>query len=170
MAEDVEAKIGPGEEICFRIHPRFDKDHHDRTNRRLPVRPRALPHQRRTFRLPHLLVPRLPAHRLQPRGQYDLSGAGDRDRRPPGEYLRTAESGNQVRRRFCTHCGCHLFADSTGRPQPTVVRVGTMDDLSSTPPIANIWSASAPAWACLDAGLERIHQQPAPPRPPRGVA
>lgn len=87
----------------------------------------------------------------------------------PGEYLRTAESGNQVRRRFCTHCGCHLFADSTGRPHLTVVRVGTMDDPSCTPPTDNIWSASAPAWACLDPGLDRIDQQPAP-QPPRGVA
>lgn len=81
-------------------------------------------------------------------------------------YTSTADSGNQVRRRFCPQCGCHLFADSTGRPQLTVVRVGTLHDPSSITPSTNIWSASAPAWACLDAGLERIDQQPPPLRAP----
>jgi len=81
------------------------------------------------------------------------------------EYTSTADSGNQVRRRFCPKCGCHLFADSTGRPQLTVVRVGTLQDPSSIKPVANIWSASAPAWACLDANLERIETQLSPPKP-----
>lgn len=87
----------------------------------------------------------------------------------PAEYLKTADSGNQVRRRFCARCGCHLFADSTGRPQLTVVRVGTLEDPSSIRPVANIWSASAPAWACLDAALERIDGQPAPLQRPAGT-
>lgn len=79
------------------------------------------------------------------------------------EYISTADSAHQVRRRFCPKCGCHLFADSTGRPQLTVVRVGTLHDPSSIRPVANIWSASAPAWACLDQNLERIEAQPPPP-------
>ena len=81
------------------------------------------------------------------------------------EYTSTADSGHQVRRRFCPQCGCHLFADSTGRPQLTVVRVGTLHDPSSIKPVANIWSTSAPAWACLDPNLERIEAQPPPPKP-----
>lgn len=87
-----------------------------------------------------------------------------------GIYTRTADSGNLVRRRFCPDCGCHLFADSTGRPGLTVVRVGTLHDPSSLKPSANIWSASAPAWACLDTGLEQIEHQPSPPSlPVRGT-
>jgi hypothetical protein len=31
----------------------------------------------------------------------------------------------------------------------------------------SIWSASAPAWACLDPALERVEAQPSPPEPPR---
>ena len=87
----------------------------------------------------------------------------------PGEYTRAAESGNQVRRRFCTRCGSQLFADSTGRPGLTVVRLGTLDEPSSIKPTANIWSASAPAWACLDTSLERVEAQPLPP-PPKTAA
>lgn len=84
----------------------------------------------------------------------------------PREYTRTAESGNQVRRRFCAQCGSHLFADSTGRPGLTVVRLGTMDDPSAVRPSVNIWASSAPAWACLDDQLQRVDKQPAPPTAP----
>jgi len=78
------------------------------------------------------------------------------------EYVSAADSGNHVRRRFCPQCGCHLFADSTGRAGLTVVRIGTLDDPSSIKPLANIWSASAPNWAHLNPALERIEQQPTP--------
>ena len=84
-------------------------------------------------------------------------------------YTSTAQSGNQVRRRFCPQCGCHLFADTTARPQLTVVRVGTLDDADAIKPAANIWAASAPAWACLDGALERIEHQPAPPQVPKAA-
>lgn len=79
------------------------------------------------------------------------------------EYSAIADSGNQMRRRFCPHCGSQLFSNSSGRPGYTVVRVGTLDDPSSVQPTMNIWTRSAPAWACLDPALERIEQQPAPP-------
>jgi len=83
------------------------------------------------------------------------------------EYISTADSGNQIRRRFCPACGAHLFANSSARPQFTVVRAGTLDDPSSVRPTTNIWANSAPGWACLDPALERVEQQPAPPQPPQ---
>ena len=79
------------------------------------------------------------------------------------EYTSAADSGNQIRRRFCPRCGSHLFANSSARPQLTVVRVGTLDDPSSLRPTVNIWAASAPRWSCLDATLERCEGQPLPP-------
>ena len=80
------------------------------------------------------------------------------------EYLRTADSGHEVRRRFCPSCGSHLFANSSSRPQFTVVRVGTLDDPSSVRPSVNIWAHQAPPWACLDGTLERVDGQPSPPQ------
>jgi hypothetical protein len=47
-----------------------------------------------------------------------------------------------------------------------VVRVGNLEDPSCVRPTTNIWSASAPAWACLDAALERVERQPVPPQMP----
>lgn len=79
------------------------------------------------------------------------------------EHVKTADSGNQVRRRFCPSCGSHLFSDSSGRPGFTVVRVGALDDPASVTPVANIWTASAPPWACLDDALERFEHAPPPP-------
>ncbi len=80
------------------------------------------------------------------------------------EHTTTADSGNQVRRRFCPQCGSHLFANSSARPQFTVVRAGTLDDPSSIQPTMNIWAGSAPSWACLSPELERVEQQPVQPQ------
>ena len=77
----------------------------------------------------------------------------------PSEYESLAASGSQLRYRFCSRCGCHLFGNSTAAPLLTAVRVGTLDEPSSVTPAVNIWSASAPAWACLDAGLKRVQRQ-----------
>ncbi|HEY1075200.1 MAG TPA: GFA family protein [Fontimonas sp.] len=82
------------------------------------------------------------------------------------EYSSDADSGNRITRRFCPRCGSHLFADSSGRPGLTVVRVGTFDDPASVRPTANIWSVSAPAWACLDPALQRFERQAPPLQPP----
>jgi hypothetical protein len=78
----------------------------------------------------------------------------------PGQHTKVADSGNRVTRRFCPQCGIHLFSDSTGRPNLTVVRVGTLDEPASIRPTANIWSTSAPPWACLDPALERFERAP----------
>lgn len=78
----------------------------------------------------------------------------------PAHYTSAADSGNHVRRRFCANCGSHLFADNTGRPGFTVVRLGTLDDPSSITPEANIWVASAPRWACFGSGMASFDRQP----------
>ena len=79
------------------------------------------------------------------------------------EYVSTADSGNAITRQFCPSCGSQLFAKSSARPQFRVVRVGNLDDPSSVKPSANIWAASAPGWACMDANIEQVAQQPLPP-------
>ena len=81
------------------------------------------------------------------------------------EYTSKAASGNDISRQFCPTCGTQLFARSSGRPQFRVVRIGNLDQPSSVRPTMNIWSASAPDWACLDPTLERLDNQPLPPRP-----
>ena len=84
-------------------------------------------------------------------------------------YTSRADSGNEISRHFCPACGCHLFAGSSANPHFRVVRLGTLDDPSSIRPRINMWTASAPAWACLDASLDADAGQP-PPRPSPAVA
>ena len=86
------------------------------------------------------------------------------------EFISTADSGNKISRRFCPRCGSHLFANSSARPQFTVVRAGNLDDPSSVRPVMNIWASSAPQWACIDAALERVEKQPLPPPSPASGA
>lgn len=75
------------------------------------------------------------------------------------EYRGTAASGSEVRRRFCSRCGSHLFGNSTSAPGLTAVSAGTLDDPSSITPATNLWSASAPVWACLNPALDRVERQ-----------
>lgn len=84
---------------------------------------------------------------------------------PLSEHTKKADSGNEVTRQFCSSCGTHLFAKSSARPQFRVVRTGNLDEPSSVHPVMNIWTSSAPGWACLDPALERVEQQPLPPKP-----
>ena len=79
------------------------------------------------------------------------------------EHTKTADSGGRITQQFCPVCGTHLFAKADAKPGFRVVRVGNLDDPSSVQPAANIWTASAPAWACFNGALERVEQQPLPP-------
>lgn len=83
------------------------------------------------------------------------------------EHTNKAASGNDMIRQFCPKCGCHLFASSSARPHFRVVRVGNLDDPSSVSPRQNIWTASAPKWACFDPQIEQVDRQPVPPPPPQ---
>lgn len=83
-------------------------------------------------------------------------------------YVSRADSGSEMTRQFCPRCGTHLFSKSSARPQFRVVRVGNLDDPSSVTPTTNIWTASAPAWACMDPAMEKVDKQAPPPAPSAG--
>ena len=72
----------------------------------------------------------------------------------------TAASGNSVRRSFCPACGTPVLSESSGSADVVVIRAGTLDSPERYPPVQNIWTASAPRWACIDSTL------PASPRAP----
>jgi hypothetical protein len=78
------------------------------------------------------------------------------------DYVSIADSGEAMHRRFCPTCGVHLFSEAESRPHLIIVRVGTFDDPELARPMANIWTASAPSWACMDEGLPRFEGQPPP--------
>jgi hypothetical protein len=78
------------------------------------------------------------------------------------DYRSVADSGALMHRRFCPTCGIHLFSEAEQRPLVVFVRAGTLDDPECARPIATIWTASAPSWACIDESIPRIAGQPPP--------
>lgn len=83
---------------------------------------------------------------------------------PMTEFVKVADSGAVMHRRFCARCGTPLFSEAEPRPQHIVVRVGTLDDPNLAPPAATIWTKSAPAWACFDPKLPQVEGQAPPPK------
>ena len=75
----------------------------------------------------------------------------------------TADSGNTVERGFCPQCGAQMYS-RTVEPAglPIRVRAGTLDDPDIARPAATIWTAQAPAWACVDESLPSWEGQPPP--------
>lgn len=83
------------------------------------------------------------------------------------QFVKTADSGDQIARRFCPKCGTHIFSNSSSTPDFTVVRAGTLTDPSAIRPTMNIWVSSAPEWACIDKELDSVGKQPIPPQRPK---
>jgi hypothetical protein len=67
-----------------------------------------------------------------------------------------------MHRRFCAECGTPVFGGAETSPQLVSVRVGTLDDPNAFAPSANIWTKSAPTWACFDPDLPIVDGQPRP--------
>jgi len=71
-----------------------------------------------------------------------------------GIIERVADSGNTVRRGFCSSCGSQMFSDTIiPKGLPMRVRAGTLDNPELMPPAAVIWATSAPKWAILDTAI-----------------
>jgi hypothetical protein len=80
----------------------------------------------------------------------------------PRVYQSVADSGNVMHRRFCPHCGTHLFSAAESRPHLLFVRAGTLDDTEVAQPSTTIWTSQAPSWACINQALPRTERQPPP--------
>ncbi len=78
------------------------------------------------------------------------------------DYVSVADSGNRMHRKFCPNCGTHLFSEAESRPHLVFVRLGALDDPEAVKPMATIWTASAPSWACIDKSLPQLPGQPPP--------
>jgi hypothetical protein len=78
------------------------------------------------------------------------------------DYCSVADSGNVMHRRFCPHCGTHLFSEAEARSHLIFIRVGTLDDPEIVRPAVTIWTSEAPTWACFDERIPQVERQPPP--------
>ena len=77
-----------------------------------------------------------------------------------------AASGNTLTMAFCPHCGNHVFAKSSARPQLTTVRIGFLDEPHGLSPKMAIWLSEAPEWARIEPEMETWPAQPPAPVAP----
>ncbi len=77
-------------------------------------------------------------------------------------YRSVADSGSIMHRTFCPTCGTPLFSEAESRPHLIFVRAGSLDDPELARPVATIWTAEAPTWACIDESIPRVDGQPPP--------
>jgi hypothetical protein len=78
-------------------------------------------------------------------------------------WERIAASGNRIAQHFCPDCGTRIYTEPVN-PQVVTVRAGTLDDTSWLEPAAQVWTASAQPWACVD-GLLSFPTEPSDPTP-----
>jgi hypothetical protein len=74
-------------------------------------------------------------------------------------YESTADSGNKVTRGFCANCGSPIVSNLAAMPM-IAVKAGSLDDPSKFKPGANIYMASAPAWAPVREELPKFAKMP----------
>jgi hypothetical protein len=77
-------------------------------------------------------------------------------------YESAADSGANMTRSFCPHCGTPVSSRSDRRPHLVVLRVGLFEDCNALVPDLTIWTDSAPDWACLNANIPSTPRQPPP--------
>jgi hypothetical protein len=76
-------------------------------------------------------------------------------------YDVTGDSGNMVGRGFCPNCGSRLFSKPP-IPELMGIMAGSLDDPSGFKPQADLYTASAQPWDCMNPELPKFAKFPPP--------
>jgi hypothetical protein len=71
------------------------------------------------------------------------------------ENLRTADSGAQKRKGFCSNCGSPLYNKPQNKPDLIGIYVGTLDDPSGFKPQVVMYASRGHDWDHLDPVLPK---------------
>lgn len=77
-----------------------------------------------------------------------------------GGYTVTAESGNELTRKFCPKCGTPILTELHSNPQMMVLKAGTLDDPSWLKPAMHIWTASGQPWSAELDSIPKFEKNP----------
>jgi hypothetical protein len=78
----------------------------------------------------------------------------------PKFYEKSADSGSQMRRAFCSQCGSPLYLTNSTRPDWIVLYAGSLDDPSWVKPGRDIYTDSAQPWDHMDPALPKFPGMP----------
>lgn len=74
----------------------------------------------------------------------------------PKGHTKSADSGNQMTREFCSACGSPLFTHDSGAPEVIVVKAGSLDDPELVDPTVELWTQSEVSWARIKEGIKSL--------------
>ena len=80
-------------------------------------------------------------------GQVEIGG-------PSKEYVRTADSGNQITFCFCPECGSTVYYKLNDHPDVIAVPVGAFADPGFPPPRISVYEARQHTWAQVPDDVE----------------
>lgn len=75
-------------------------------------------------------------------------------------YVHTADSGNEMTKRFCPNCGTLLFGNSSGRQNSVSIRAGTIDQFDLIKPQMNVFVAKKIESTPINDSLPRSEGMP----------
>jgi hypothetical protein len=71
------------------------------------------------------------------------------------------ESSSGRRKCFCSRCGSQMFIRRLGRPEITVITLGSLDDAPPAKPTRHVFTASKAPWYEIDEELPQFDVYPA---------
>lgn len=75
-------------------------------------------------------------------------------------YESPADSGNTVRRGFCSTCGSPLYSTNSGMPGMAALRASSLDDPEMVKPQLVVYASRAAAWDPVDPDLTAFPEMP----------
>lgn len=72
---------------------------------------------------------------------------------PVASHNDPSDSGNVLKRHYCSECGSPVYIRSAQREDIVIVNAGTLDDPATFVPQMNIWTKSAQPWVKFADGL-----------------
>jgi hypothetical protein len=78
----------------------------------------------------------------------------------PSVYEKQADSGNTMRRMFCSQCGSPVFLTNSSRPNLVVLYAASVDDPSWVRPVRDIYTESAQPWDYMNPALAKFPKMP----------
>jgi hypothetical protein len=78
----------------------------------------------------------------------------------PAVYEKLADSGNTMRRMFCSQCGSLVFLTRSARPDLVVLAAANIDDPSWVRPARDIYTTSAQPWDHMNPALPKVPKMP----------
>lgn len=81
----------------------------------------------------------------------------------PTFYETRGDSGNALRRGFCSTCGSPVYGLTSGQPDLAILPAGSLDDPSVFEPSVVVFNECAPPWDYLDPALPAFPKMPPHP-------